>query len=149
MTEIRYAEETLIEAPPEAVYRYRLDFEKNLPEYNPNVSNMRRTDGGLELGPDTTYAFDVSMPEMGGTLPTTLRVLETEEPSRVVNETASGVFTAREVVTFLPIGAGTRVRFEVTVTFLDHMAAVAPIAEQSGREQVRLELEHMKKHLES
>jgi hypothetical protein len=59
------------------------------------------------------------------------------------------VFTAREVVTFLPIGAGTRVRFEVTVTFLDHMAAVAPIAEQSGREQVRLELEHMKKHLES
>jgi hypothetical protein len=146
--ELGYAEEALVDAPPGAVYAYRLDFEKNLPEYNPNVSNMRRTNGGRGLGAGAMYEFEVSMPEMGGTLPTTLHVLEAEEPSRVVNETASGVFTAREVVTFTASEEGTRVRFDVTVTFPDEMGEVAPIAEQSGREQVRLELEHMKKALE-
>ena len=146
--ELGYAEEAVVDAPPEAVYAYRLDFEKNLPDYNPNVSTMRRTDGVKELGAGATYEFEVSMPEMGGTLPATLHVIEALELSRIVNETVSGVFLAREVVTFVPTDEGTRVRFDVTVTFPDEMAEVAPIAEQSGRDQVRLELDHMKKHLE-
>jgi hypothetical protein len=89
------------------------------------------------------------MPEMGGTLPATLHVVDTDEPSRIVNDTESGVFTAREDVTFTRTDGGTRVRFDVTVSFPDDMAAVAPLAERSGREQVRLELEYMKKHLEA
>jgi uncharacterized membrane protein len=147
--EILYREEALIDVPSASVFAYRLDFEKNLPGYNPNVSNVRRRDGRTELGADALYEFDVSMPEMGGTLPATLRVLEVDKDKRIVNETASGVFTAREVVTFTPNGGATLVRFEVSVAFPDDMAAVAPLAEQSGREQVRLELEHMKKHLEN
>ena len=147
--EISYSEEAVVEAPPETAYAYRLDFGKTLPEYNPNVSNMRRTHGGDEAGTAGTYEFDVTMPEMGGTLPTKLHVVEANEPARIVNETQSGVFTAREDVTFTRTEGGTRVRFDVTVSFPDDMAAVAPIAERSGREQVRLELDHMKKHLEA
>ena len=147
--EVSYSEEQVIGVPPDTLYLYRLDFEKNLPEYNPNVGNIRRTDPGTELGPGATYDFEVTMPEMGGTLPSTLHVLEVRQiPRTIVNETVSGVFTAREVVTFEPSDGGTQARFDVTVTFPDDMAAVAEIAEQSGREQVRIELDHMKRELE-
>ena len=39
-------------------------------------------------------------------------------------------------------------RWDVTVTLPDEMAAIIPVAEQSGREQIRIELGHMKKLLE-
>jgi hypothetical protein len=149
VAEISYSEELEIRVPAETLFGYRLDFEKNLPQYNPNVGNMRRTDPGTDLGPGATYEFEVTMPEMGGTLPSTLRVIEIQQlPLTIINETLSGVFRAREVVTFEPSDGGTRARFEVTVTMPDDMAAVGPLAEQSGREQVRLELDHMRKELE-
>jgi hypothetical protein len=44
---------------------------------------------------------------------------------------------------------GTVVTFDVTVTLPDEMAEMAEMAERSGREQVRLELELMKKALEA
>jgi uncharacterized membrane protein len=147
VAEVRYAEELEIDAPAEKLFAYRVDFE-NLPTYNPNVSNLRRTDGGSAPGPGATYEFDVTIPEMGGTLPNELRVLETAEPSRIVNETVSGPFRAHEVVTFEGDGP-TLARWDVTVTMPDEMAQVIPIAEQSGREQLRVELEHMKKLLEA
>jgi uncharacterized membrane protein len=146
VAEVSYAEELAVEAPAEKLYAYRLDFE-NLPDYNPNVSNLRRTDEGTVPGPGATYEFDVAMPEMGGTIANELRVLEAEEATRIVNETLSGPFRALEVVTFAAIEGSTVVRFDVTVTMPDDMAAVIPVAEQTGREQVRLELEHMTKFL--
>ena len=89
MPEVRYSDEEHVDAPPEAMFEYRLDYERTLPEYNPNVSNIVRTDGG------------------------------------------------------------TLVTFEVTLSFPEEMAGIAEMAEHSGREQVRLELELMKKALES
>ena len=49
MADIRYAETIDIAVPPERVFDYRLDF-TTLPDYNPGVSNLRRTDGGTEPG---------------------------------------------------------------------------------------------------
>ena len=57
MAEVTYSDEEDIQAPPETVFDYRLDYEKNLPQYNPNVSNMKRTDGGDELDNDDGRAL--------------------------------------------------------------------------------------------
>jgi uncharacterized protein YndB with AHSA1/START domain len=145
--EVRYTDEETMDASPDDVFAYRLDYETNLPAYNPNVSNMRRTDGGAEPGVGAAYAFEVEIPDMGS-MPTTLTVLEAERPSRIVNEMGSGVITAREECTFAEADDGTLVTFEVTLTFPEEMAGIAEMAERSGREQVRLELELMKKQLD-
>jgi hypothetical protein len=145
--EVRYVEEEHIAAEPQAVFDYRLDYEHNLPQYNPAVSKMQRTDEGDQLGPGAQYAFEVDIPNMGS-MPTTLTVLEAGSPSRIVNEMGSGLIKAREECTFTPSEGGTLVTFEVTLTFPDEMAGIAEMAEKSGREQVRGELELMKKQLE-
>ena len=147
MAEVGYSEEEDIEAPPEAVYEYRLDYEPNLPEYNPNVSNMQRIDEGKALGPGAIYSFDVDIPNMGQ-MPTTLTVKEALAPSRIVNEMGSGPIRARETCTFEPMNGGTRVVFDVLLTLPDELKEMGEMAERSGREQVRLELELMKKALE-
>jgi hypothetical protein len=146
--EIRYSEAGMLEAPPEAVFDLRLDF-TNLPAYNPNVSNLRRTDGGEDPGPGAVYEFDVTMPDMGGTIANVLTVLEAERPTRVLNQTESGPFVAIEDVRFEATGDGTQVTFDLTVRMPDDMAAIAELAETSGREQVRVELEHMAEVLDS
>src|SRR5437588_10483776 len=109
---------------------------------------MERTDGRTELGTGAEYRFDVDIPNMG-TMPSTLTVLEAVPPSRIVNSMGSGMFQATETCAFERVEGGTLVRFDVTVEFPDDMADVAALAESSGREQVRLELELMKKNLES
>jgi len=144
---ISYAEKADVAASPEKVWAYRLDF-ANLPLYNPNVSNFARTDGGTEPGPGATYAFEVTIPDMG-TLPQTITVVEAEEPSRIVFET--GPWYAREVATFEPLpGGGTRVRFDLTASVPEEMDNDEGRAfiEQSGRKQLRLELGLLKEALE-
>ena len=148
MPEVRYSDEEHVDAPPEAMFEYRLDYERTLPEYNPNVSDIVRTDGGGKLGAGAAYAFQVEIPEMGA-MPTTLTVTEAERPARIVNELGSGLIMARETCTFVPSDGGTLVTFEVTLSFPEEMAGIAEMAEQSGRDQVRLELDLMKKALES
>jgi uncharacterized protein YndB with AHSA1/START domain len=144
-----YSEEEHIASPVEAVYEYRLDYERNLPQYNPAVSKMQRTDDGTELGPGAVYEFEVDIPNMGP-MSTSLTVLEADPPSRIVNEMGSGQIRAREECTFTPSGEGTLVRFDVTLTFPDEMGeGILQLAERSGREQVRGELDLMKKHLEA
>jgi uncharacterized protein YndB with AHSA1/START domain len=147
MPEVRYVEDEHIDAAPEAVFEYRLDYAANLPTYNPNVSKMERTDGGFELGVGAVYAFEVEIPDMGS-MPTTLTVTEVDRPQRIVNVMGSGLIVAREECTFTQGDGGTLVAFEVTLTFPEEMAGIAEMAEQSGREQVRIELELMKKALE-
>lgn len=140
--EVRYTEAGTVDAPPEAAYDLRVDFNR-LPEYNPNVSNLRRTDGGHTSGAGAVYAFDVTVADMGGTIASVLAVLEAERPHRVYTRTDSGVFSALEEVRFEPDGDGTRITFDVVVEVPDDMEAVAPMVDSSGRDQVRLELDHM------
>jgi carbon monoxide dehydrogenase subunit G len=140
--EVRYTESGSVPAPPQDAYDLRVEFHR-LPEYNPNVSNLARTDGGHTSGAGAVYTFDVTIPDMGGTIASILTVLEADRPRRIFNRTDSGVFSAFEEVTFEAEDAGTRITFDVVVELPDEMAAVAPMVDSSGREQVRLELEHM------
>jgi hypothetical protein len=140
--EVRYTEAGSVPAVPEAAYDLRVDFTR-LPAYNPNVSNLVRTDGGHTSGAGAVYSFDVTMADMGGTVSSVLTVLEAERPRRIFNRTDSGVFSAFEEVTFEAEDGGTRVTFEVVVEVPDDMEAVAPMVDSTGREQVRLELEQM------
>ncbi len=145
--EVSYSEEGRVPGPPEAAYDLRVDFTR-LPEYNPNVSNLVRTDGGHTSGAGAVYGFDMTMPDMGA-VSGVISVLEADRPSRVYTRTDSGVFSALEEVRFVPDSEGTRVTFDVVVEVPDDMEAVAPMVDASGREQVRLELDHMAKVLGS
>ena len=150
MPELGFAEDVTIGSPVEAVYAYRLDFAR-LPEYNPNVSNIRRTDGGHELGVGAEYGFDISIEEMGGaSMPQTLKVVEEDEPTRIVFEV--GPWYAREICTFEPNGeGGTHLVFAYVTYVPDELnnEEGRALIEASGRRQARLELDLIKKNLEA
>jgi len=147
--ELGFAEDVTIGAPVEAVYAYRLDFTR-LPDYNPNVSNIRRT-GGAEVGVGAEYGFDISIEEMGGaSMPQTLKVVEAEEPTRIVFEVGPGY--AREICTFEPNAeGGTHVVFAYATYVPDELdnEEGRALIEASGRRQARLELDLIKKNLEA
>ena len=149
MPELGFAEDIEIGAPVEAVYAYRLDFAR-LPDYNPNVSNLRRT-RGAEPGVGAEYSFDVSIEEMGGAaMPQTLKVVEAEQPTRIVFEV--GPWYAREICTFEPSAeGGTHVVFAYATYVPDELdnEEGRALIEQSGRRQARLELDLIKKNLEA
>jgi uncharacterized protein YndB with AHSA1/START domain len=147
VAEVRYSESIEIAVPPEVVYDYRLDF-TTLPDYNPNVSNLRRVDHGIDPGPGADYLFDLTLPG-APPMENPLRVVEATRPSRIVFDTGPG-FMASENCTFAPVGAGgTAVEFAYTISFPgDIDDETRSLIENSGREQARLELENMKKILE-
>lgn len=146
MREIRYRESVDIAVPPEEAWRYRLNF-GHLPDVNPSVSNLRRTDGGAEPGVGASYTFDLAS-SMGPRV-CTLTVVEAVPHSRIVNEMEAGM-RAREVCTFEPAGdGGTHMEFEVTVFVPDEAPDdLGPQIEGSGRAQIRLEMDMMRKALE-
>jgi hypothetical protein len=76
-------------APADVVWRYRLDF-TNLPEYNPDVSDLARVrDGdpngaGGVCGPGARYAFRLADARRAGvSQPVELWLIEVTEPSLV------------------------------------------------------------------
>ena len=157
MPELGFAEDIEIGAPLEAVFAYRLDFTK-LPDYNPNVSGLRRTDTGSALVGTKAgrrlraeYAFDISIEEMGGaSMPQTLKVVEEDEPTRIVFEV--GPWYAREICTFEPNGeGGTHLVFAYVTYVPDELnnEEGRALIEASGRRQARLELDLIKKNLEA
>lgn len=138
MAEVRYVEGEEIAAPVERVYAYRLDF-TTLPDYNPNVSNLRLTGEG-------EYLFDLTMG--GHTIEVPIRLVEAIPNERIVIETGPG-YMARETCAFARTANGTRCVFDTTLTIpgdLDDATAQAVAAQ--GSEQVRIELDLMKKNLE-
>ena len=146
MAEVRYVEEGVIAAPVEQVFDYRLDLLR-LPDYNPNVSTIRRTDGGEEPGPEAEYVFELSI--QGFTMEMPMRVVAAERPVRIVLETGPG-YMARETCSFEGIPDGTRVVFDTSLTVEgDVDEATAKRLSDSGSEQVRLELENMRRILEA
>lgn len=147
MAEIRYAESIEIAVSPADAFAYRLDF-TTLPAYNPHVSNLRQTVGS-EPGAGAEYTFDLSLPGAPEPLDTPIRVLEADAPGRIVIETGPG-YMARETCTFEPAGDGVRIGFDTVLTFPTEIPDdAAQMIEASGREQARLELDLMKKIMES
>lgn len=145
MAEVRSAEAIEIAAPPEKVFALRLDFD-SLPAYNPDVSDLKRMDGGSEPGVGATYSL-TSNTEYGS-VPGTLTVTEVEPPARIVDEMDFGL-KAREVCSFSPAAKGTRVQLELTVLVPDDLdQAGRSFIEENSRRQLRMELENMRTILE-
>lgn len=147
MAEVSVTEAAEVAVPVERAFDYRLDF-RNLPNYNPNVSNFRRVDGGSgsEPGAGAEYLFDLTLG--GATAESPIRVLEADRPRRIVFETGPG-YMAREVCAFTPSGSGARCEFTITVSIpgeIDDQTRAA--IEATSREQLGLEMDLMKKNLE-
>jgi uncharacterized membrane protein len=143
VAEIRYVETIDVAAPIEKVYAYRLDF-THLPEYNPNVSNLRAvpTDAIAE------YLFDLTLPGAEETIESPLRVVKAEPPFRFEYETGPA-FMARGDCEFERVGDGTRIHLGYTLNFPGELdEEVRSVVESSGREQSKLELENIKRLLE-
>ena len=148
MSDVSYAESVEVASPVLTCYRHRLDYGANLEAVNPNVTNLSRTDGGNAPGVGATYKFDVVIEGLGA-IPTTLTVTEAVEPTRVVNDIDAGL-VAHEVCTFTEIPGGTLVEIAATVAVPDDTDdAGRAFVEDSGRAQIRLELDTMKALLES
>jgi uncharacterized membrane protein len=144
-------ESTVIHAPPERVYDYRLALE-NLPRYNGDVSDLARA-----AGEPPTWRFRVRLAP-GVRWPCRLTVVEAARPHRI-RFAMESLMRAEEVCTFEPVPSlgpsgvrmATRLRFETTVAtpggplapLLD-AAFVVPVA----RKQIRRELQSMKRQLD-
>jgi uncharacterized protein YndB with AHSA1/START domain len=136
-----------ITAPPEPVWRYRLDY-TTLPEYNPYVSGLKRVDDGEELGVGAQYRFQVDMP--AGAVESLLTVVEAAAASRIVNDIdSSDGSTTREVVTLVPTERGTRLEIAIRVQPPDGVDSDTRAANiDGGRALLRLELDKIKRAVE-
>jgi hypothetical protein len=142
-----YTEEIRVAAPPGVAYAYRLDF-SNLPAYNPTVADLRQTAGGPGVGAE--YEFRVRIAGLYRA-PVRLRVVEADEPSRIVVE-LEALFGAVEECRFEPDGAGTRLT--ITTSVETKGGPLAPLLDRlfvlpTGRCQLRAELLRLRRALES
>ena len=148
MAEVRVEETIVIGAPLEQVFEYRLDF-TNLPSYNPNVGNLRRTDPGTDPGEGAEYLFDLTIEGAPDPLETPLLVTKVEPPDRFTYVTGPGFMAAGEC-TFENADVGTLVTLGYTLTLPGEIDAATEHALASmTRADARKELENIKKILES
>jgi uncharacterized protein YndB with AHSA1/START domain len=138
---------TVIRAPRERVFDYRLDL-RNLPAYNPDVLGVRAL-ANQPPGPGASYEFRVRI-QPGLRISGTLTIVEVERPLRLTLAVQS-IMNAREICTFETVAEGTRVEFRTIVDtpggplrWLVDKLFVLP----NTRRQVLRELALMKEKLE-
>jgi hypothetical protein len=94
--------------PAETVWQYRLDF-ANLPEYNPDVSNLTRTQEGRSIraggtnGPGARYSFTMADPQSPAGQPVELWIVDAVHPTMVAAGMKGGSEAYEEFVV-LPQG---------------------------------------------
>jgi hypothetical protein len=140
-----------IDAAPEVVWAYRLDF-TSLPEYNPDVSGVTRvidgTGAGGPAGAGARYEFSLATPVGAHAVSLTVTGVVAD---REVSAQMKGAMGAHETFGVEPIGAG-RCRATLRL-WLDlppdlPAAQVGPVLE-NGRAQIRAELDGMQAILEA
>ena len=114
MAEIRYEESILIAAAPEEVFDFRIDF-TTLPQYNPNVSNLKRVDAGTGHEPGAEFLFNLQLAGAPEPIESPLRLTTVERPTSFSYETGPG-FMAEGLCTFEAKDGGTLVTTETTET---------------------------------
>jgi hypothetical protein len=141
---------------PRDVWRYRLDF-ANLPEYNPDVSDVARvqegaTDGvGGTLGPGARYTFRLADARQEGVShPVELWLVDVVEPSLVAAGMAGGSEAYEEFVVRVAEGGGCEATLTLWVTLPDGLPDDVVAAAAAGSlEQIRKEVRLMKELLEA
>src|SRR5437016_3158592 len=143
MAEIRYEESILIAAAPEEVFDFRIDF-TTLPQYNPNVSNLKRVDAGTGHEPGAEFLFNLQLAGAPEPIESPLRLTTVERPTSFSYETGPG-FMAEGLCTFEAKDGGTLVTLGYTLRFPGEVDdATADQMASAGREESRTELENMK-----
>jgi len=142
--------------PPEDVWRYRLDF-ANLPEYNPDVSDVRRIrdgepdgDGGL-LGCGARYTFSLADTRRRGEgQPVELWAVAVDKPTLVAAGMVGGNEAYEEFVVRPLEGGGCEAVLTLWVTLPEGLPEEVLQAAAAGSfEQIDKELRLMKQVLEA
>jgi hypothetical protein len=148
--------EAAFAVPAGVVWRYRLDF-ANLPEYNPDVSAVRRVAegdaggvGGIH-GPGARYSFALADAfEPGQSHPVELWVVDAAEPTLVAARMGGADTEAYEEFVVRPRGDdGCEAILTLWLTLPDDVGDdLAAAAAAGSLEQIRKEVRLMKEVLE-
>ncbi len=138
-----------IAVPAETAWAYRLDF-SNLPEYNAAVGDVRRVaDGagpGGVLGAGAEYRFSLTVGSASH--PVSLRTTEAVEGRRVAAWMDGGM-SANEAFVVEPTDSGCHAVLTLWVDLPPGIPEeTAASLRESGRVQIRSELDHMREVLE-
>lgn len=141
--EVTYAESVDVRASIEKVFDYRLDF-TNSPAYLPYARNVRRVDGGTELGPGAEFRSELTMPG-AATTESYIKVVEVERPNRIVFDVGAADRRGQETSTFTPLpDGGTRVEFSIVIQLPDEAKKNLPAQIERGRKSFRIELDNIR-----
>jgi hypothetical protein len=140
--------------PAEAVWQYRLDF-SNLPEYNPDVSNLTRTQEGQPIraggtnGPGARYAFSMADPQNPAGQLVELWIVDAVHPTMVAAG-MKGASEAYEEFVVLPQGEhACEATLMLWIMLPDGVSDdVVAAASASGQTQIDKEMRLMKEALE-
>lgn len=140
--------------PAETVWQYRLDF-SNLPEYNPDVSNVTRTQEGQSIrgggtnGPGTRYSFTMAGPQDQASQPVELWIIDAVHPTMVAAGMKGGSEAYEEFV-ILPKGEDAcEATLMLWILLPDGLGDdVVAAAAASGLAQIEKEMRLMKEALE-
>ena len=142
--------------PADVVWGYRLDF-ANLPEYNPDVSDVQRVHdgeaggvGGVH-GPGARYTFTLADPlQPGEGHPVELWIVEADEPTLVAAGMRGGSEAYEEFVVRPRDDGGCDATLTLWLTLPDGIDAEMAAAGAAGSlEQIRKEVRLMKEVLEA
>lgn len=140
--------------PAETVWQYRLDF-SNLPEYNPDVSNVTRTQEGQSIrgggtnGPGARYSFTMAGPQEQASQPVELWIIDAVHPTMVAAGMKGGSEAYEEFV-ILPKGEDAcEATLMLWILLPDGLGDdVVAAAAASGLAQIEKEMRLMKEALE-
>lgn len=141
--------------PAEAVWQYRLDF-SNLPEYNPDVSNLTRTAEGEEIraggtnGPGARYSFTMPDPQNPAGQPVELWIVDAVHPTMVAAGMKGGSEAYEEFVVVPQGEHACEATLMLWILLPDGLSDdVVAAASASGQAQIDKEMRLMKEALEA
>jgi Polyketide cyclase / dehydrase and lipid transport len=148
--------QAVFSVPAQTVWRYRLDF-ANLPEYNPDVSDVARVrDGdaagvGGVHGPGARYTFSLAdARQPGRSQPVELWITEAAEPTLVAAGMQGASEAYEEFVVRRLADGGCEAILSLWVTLPEDLdAGMAAAAAAGSLEQIRKEVRLMKEVLEA
>lgn len=141
--------------PTEAVWQYRLDF-SNLPEYNPDVSNLTRTQEGQSIraggtnGPGARYSFTMADPQSPAGQPVELWIVDAVHPTMVAAGMKGGSEAYEEFVVLPQGDHACEATLMLWILLPDGLSDdIVAAASASGLAQIEKEMLLMKEALES
>jgi len=141
----RIAGEVTIAAPAEDVFDMVAD-ERNEPMYNPRIVHAQKVNGG-PIGAGARFVAEPK--SMGAKGKMTLTILEYDRPHRLHNGVRSSYMDVDGILTFEPVGAGTRLRWDWNMTLVGPFRLLSPVLALIGPAWERRNWMSLKEYMES